>query len=206
MKMCRAIFSNKYKMIKINANTYAKNCIYAIKVIKKDNKLVLWIKRHDIQEKIDLKVMSDPTIKAIKSICNTKSPTKEQIRKYKRHGKEFINGLTGIYIRKNLALSIIMDCRKSRPNKFRSKLRFTQHDLKISKEHSAFTKNKSVLERRNIATTFNFTTCNILSYKFELYFLELKLVVKINKKVHIDQDIHTDINRQKKQEGKLIVN
>lgn len=91
-----------------------------------------------------------------------------------------------------------MDCRKSRPNKFRSKLRFTQHDLKISKEHSAFTKNKSVLQRRNIATTFNFTTCNILSYKFELYFLELKLVVKINKKVHIDQDIHTDINRQKK--------
>ena len=48
MKMCRAIFSNKYKMIKINANTYAKNCIYAIKVIKKDKKLVLWIKRHDI--------------------------------------------------------------------------------------------------------------------------------------------------------------
>ena len=51
MKMCRAIFSNKYKMIKTNANTYAKNCIYAIKVIKKDNKLVLWIKRDDIQKK-----------------------------------------------------------------------------------------------------------------------------------------------------------
>ena len=50
MKICRAIFSNKYKMIKINTNTYAKNCIYAIKVIKKDNKLVLWIKRHDIQK------------------------------------------------------------------------------------------------------------------------------------------------------------
>ena len=90
-----------------------------------------------------------------------------------------------------------MDCRKSRRNKFRTTLRFTQHDLKISKEHSVFTKNKSVLQRRNIATTLNITTCNILSYKIELYFLELKLVVEINEKVPIDRNIHTDINRQK---------
>ena len=73
-------------MFLINANTYAENCDHTIKVIKKDNKWVFWIQMHDIPYKLGVKNMSDLTIKAIKGIYKTKTPTREQIKKYKRHG------------------------------------------------------------------------------------------------------------------------
>ena len=61
---------------------------------------------HVLQDKLGVKNISDLRIKAIKGICDTETPTKEQIRKYKRYGKEFINNLTGIYIHEDLALTI----------------------------------------------------------------------------------------------------
>ena len=64
-----------------------------------------------------LKNMSSLTIKAIKDIYDIESPTREQTRKYKRCGKEFIPGLTGIYIHEGLALSIIIDCRTIKSNR-----------------------------------------------------------------------------------------
>ena len=75
---------------------------------------------HEIQDKLGFKNMSDLTRKAIKGIYKTKNLTEEQIRKYKRYGKEFIADLTGIYIRENHASSILMDCRKLTAIKFRS--------------------------------------------------------------------------------------
>ena len=65
-------------MIDINADTYAKNCVHTIKVIQKDNKSVLWVKMHDIEEKLGIKNMSDLIMKAIKGIDNTKNPTKKK--------------------------------------------------------------------------------------------------------------------------------
>ena len=53
-------------MIDINGDTHAKNWIHAVKVSKKDNKSVLLIKMHNIQDKLGVKKMSDLTIKAIK--------------------------------------------------------------------------------------------------------------------------------------------
>ena len=90
-----------------------------------------------IQEKLAVKNMSDLTIKAIKGIDNTKTPTKKQIRKYKRYCKEFISDLTGIYIREDLKLVIIMDCRTPTEIEFRSKLGFNQHDITRLKKISA---------------------------------------------------------------------
>ena len=55
-------------MIVINAKSYAENCVHTINVIKKDNKSVLWIKMHDIQDKMGVKNISDLTIKAIRCI------------------------------------------------------------------------------------------------------------------------------------------
>ena len=42
-------------MTDINPDTYAKNCVHTIKLIKRDNKSVLWIKMRDIQDKWVLK-------------------------------------------------------------------------------------------------------------------------------------------------------
>ena len=44
-----------YKMFKVTAETFAKNCVHAIKVNKTDNKSVLWIKMIDKQKRLDVK-------------------------------------------------------------------------------------------------------------------------------------------------------
>ena len=111
MEMYEVIYLFIYLFIYINADTYGKNSVNTIKVIKKDNKSVLWVKMHNVQDKFGVKNMCDLTIKAIKGIYDTKNLTKEQTKENKRYGKEFIDNWTGIYIRKNLDLSIIMDCR-----------------------------------------------------------------------------------------------
>ena len=74
-----------------------------------------------------LKNMSNSTIKGIKDIYDTESPAREQTRKYKRCGKEFIP-------EEDLALSIIIDCRTPKAIEFRSKLGFNQHNLIMTKE------------------------------------------------------------------------
>ena len=44
-----------YKMFKVTAEIFAKNCVHTIKVYKTDNQSVLWIKMIDIQMKLDAK-------------------------------------------------------------------------------------------------------------------------------------------------------
>ena len=47
-----------YKMLKVNAEILAENCVHTVKVNKTDNKLVLWIKMVDIQKNLNVKNMS----------------------------------------------------------------------------------------------------------------------------------------------------
>ena len=47
------------------------------------NKTVLWIKIHDIRDKLGVKNMSDLSIRAIKGIYEVKSSTNEQIKRCK---------------------------------------------------------------------------------------------------------------------------
>ena len=84
--------------------------------------------------------MSDLTMKEIKGKFDNRNHTKEQIRKYKRYGKEFINNLTGIYMREDLAVPIIMDCRKLTAVEFRSKILFKKHDIILKKGPSVSTR------------------------------------------------------------------
>ena len=97
-------------MFVINANTYAEEFNKAFRVDKECNKPFLWIKMHDIQDKLSVRNMPDLTIKAI-IINKIKSPARKQIEKYKRYGKEFKNDLAGIYILEDIVLPIKMDCR-----------------------------------------------------------------------------------------------
>ena len=65
-------------MIDISADMFAKSHIHRLIVHKKDNKSELWIKIHDIQDKLGVKNSYDLTIKAIKGIYETKTPTKNK--------------------------------------------------------------------------------------------------------------------------------
>ena len=89
---------------------------------------------HNIQDKLGVKNMHDMTIKAIKGTYSTETPTKEQTRKYKKYGKEFINNLEGIYIHEDLTLSVVMDCKIPTATEFRNKLGFNLHDIIMTKE------------------------------------------------------------------------
>ena len=126
--------------------------------------------------------MSDLTIKAIKGFYNTENPTKEQIKKYKRYGKEFICNLTGICIRKNLDLSIIIDCRTLTTVEFKTKLGFNQHDIIMTKEQSVLTKIMKVL-----ATEKTLLQHPVLGYTIDLYFPEHKLAIEVDEKDNKDR-------------------
>ena len=178
-------------MVRISADTYAKNCVNTRKANKKDNKSVLWIKMHHIQDKLGVKNMSDLTIKAIKCIYETKTPTKEQFKKHKKFGKEFRDDLTGIYIQGGLALSIIMDCRTSTAIEFRTKLGFNQHDLIMAKEQSVLTKIKKVSAIEKISLQHS-----VLSYKIDLYFLKHRSAAKVDEKGHKNRDKHKEVKRE----------
>ena len=70
---------------------------------------MILVKVHDIKDKLGVKNMSDLTIKTTKDIYDTETLTKEQIKKYRRNGKEFIAGLD---ICEDLALKLMMYCGK----------------------------------------------------------------------------------------------
>ena len=63
-------------MININADTYVESCIDTWRVGQQDNKSILWMKTHVIQDNLGFKNMYDLTVKEIKGIYKTKTPTK----------------------------------------------------------------------------------------------------------------------------------
>ena len=70
-----------YKMFKVNAETFTKNCVHTIKRNKTANKSVSWIKMIDIQKKVNDKNIHDLVDKEIKGKFKTNNLTDEQIKK-----------------------------------------------------------------------------------------------------------------------------
>ena len=70
-----------YKMFKVIAETFVKNCVHTIKVNETDNKSLLWIKINDIQKKLDVQNIHVLVDKEIKVKFKTNNPTNEQIKK-----------------------------------------------------------------------------------------------------------------------------
>ena len=83
-------------MIKIIFETHNENCVETIEVRRKCGKSTSWLKMKHTRS-IRCYNLSELTIKAIKGKCNVKNPTKEQIRKYTKYGKEFIHNLNGMF-------------------------------------------------------------------------------------------------------------
>ena len=100
------IFFTYVKVIKVSAETYEKIGINTIIVNNENNKPLIWLKMHDISDKLGVKNMYDLMIKEIQGILNNRNPIKQQIEKCKRWTE---NGF--IYIYEELTLKIIMNCR-----------------------------------------------------------------------------------------------
>ena len=96
-----------YKMLLL---THLLNCVHTIKVNKTDNKSVLWIKMIDIRKKLDVKNVHDLVDKEIKCKFKTNNLTGEQIKKYKAHGSELIEGEKFMYAHESVIIAVIIHC------------------------------------------------------------------------------------------------
>ena len=92
----------------------------------------------DIGKKLDVKNIFDLVDKEIKGKFEADYLTEQQIRKYKRHGSELIEGTKFRYAHECIIIPIIRHCRVSTPKsiKFKSKLEFNQHDITLTKQQA----------------------------------------------------------------------
>ena len=117
-----------YKVSKVTSETFAKNCAHTIKVNKRDNKSVVWIKMIDIQQKLDVKNIDHLVDKELKAKFKTNNLTDEQIKKYKIHGSELIEGEKFMYAHLGVMIPVIMNCRTPESCKFKRNVGFKLHD------------------------------------------------------------------------------
>ena len=110
------------------------------------NRILFWVRMHDVQDGLGVEDISDLIRKEIHEIFETKNPTKDQIRKYKRPEENSLMLIFYTYVRSDLMLRIIKNCRGEKVkdgkkiDSFRSKLGFKLHDITMSKEKSVTTK------------------------------------------------------------------
>ena len=104
-----------------------------------------------------------------------------------------------IFINKELALKIIIDCRTTVAHKFRTRLGCKQYDVILTKEHSVLKKIKSSFEGENMQTQYS-----VLGYRVDLYIHGLIIYsIEIDENGHSDRNIDYEIKRQKATEQEL---
>ena len=129
-------------MVKIGAETFAKNCIHTISQLKKGKEPALWIRIKDIGREADVENTYDLIYKEIDGKFETNNLTNEQIEKYKKHGSELIENeqfsMNNIflYAHECILIPVIMHCIVATPKaiEFRSNLGFNQYDITLTKE------------------------------------------------------------------------
>ena len=126
-----------YKWLKLSTKTWNNASVDVIIIhYQGEDKPVLWLRIKDIGEKLHVKNIFDLVDKEIKGKSETDYPAEQQIRKYKRHGSEFIEDTKFTYVHECIITPIIMHCRVSTPKsiEFRSKIGFNQYDITLTKE------------------------------------------------------------------------
>ena len=168
-------------MVEISVETFVKNCIHTIKQLRKSKEPVLWITVKGKGEKLDVKNIGDSVDKEIKGIFEINYITEQQIKKYKRYGSEFIEGIKFMYAHEYITIPVIMHCRVSTPKsiKFKSKLGFNQYDITLTKEQSILKSVMDAFEGENMQTQYS-----VLGYKIDLYFHDYKLAIEVDEKGH----------------------
>ena len=144
-------------MVDISVKNYTDAKVCTIKI---GNKKLFWVKVNDVQNGLGVKNMSVLVRKEIHSIFETKNPTKDQVKKYKRHENDLHNNsnATLVYVRSDLMSRIIKICRGEKKKRYKSG--FTLHDITISKEESVTIKIIDIFEQKNTTTKLCFRLSN----------------------------------------------
>ena len=185
-----------YKILKISAETHAKNCIHNII----DKEKMLWLRKKDIGETLGVENIDDLIDKEIKGRFETRNPTNEQINENKRHGSELIDVEKFMFTREDIIMPIIMHSRVSTPEAIELKTRLgsNQDDLIMKKEKSVLTKIMKVFASEEILLDHS-----VLSYKIDLYLSKHRLAIEIDENDHNDRNIDYETKRQKAIEKEL---
>ena len=137
-------------------------------------------------------------IKQLKTKFNSNNLTDEQIKKYKRHGSELIDGEKFVYTYEGTIIPVIIHCCTPESCKFKRHLRFTFHDKINCKEQTVLEWLNNAFEGENMQTQYS-----VLGYKTDLYFHEYKLAIEVDELSHNDRDIDYKMQRQRAIEKEL---
>ena len=102
------------------------------------------------------------------------------------------------FLRIDLALKIIMDCRTDESCNLKRNIGFKLHDVINTKEQTVINSIKDTLEGENMQTQYT-----VIDYRIDLYFHKYKLATEVDELGHNDRNIDYEIQRQKALEREL---
>ena len=92
-------------------------------------------------------------------------------------------------MRVDLALTIIMDCRRDESCSLKRNLGFNLHYVINNKAQTVI---KDAFEGENMQTQYV-----VIGYRIDLYFHKYKLAIKVDELGHADRNLNYEIERQK---------
>ena len=171
------------KMVAITKETYEN---IGIEVIT-DEFDQLWLNEIHVQKQLGLENLPALTNKYDKEYKKNRSELNESTKQSHRR-----------FIRVDLALKVIMDCRTDESCKFKRNLGFTLHDVINTKEQTVINSIKDAFEGENMQTQYT-----VLGYRIDLYFHKYKLAIEVDELGHSDRNINDEIERQRALEREL---
>ena len=123
---------------------------------------MLWLNEKHMEEELDHKYLAVTTVKYLSGHRKHRYKPLDEPRKQPNI----------IFIDKELATKVIMNCRTTAGYNIRTRLGFKQYDVILTKEQSVLTKIKILFEGENMQTQYT-----VLHYRIDLYFHDYKLLV-----------------------------
>ena len=156
-------------MVNITKEMYENNGIEVIT----DNLNTLWLNERHVQKQLGHKNLPAVTNK---------------YEEYKKPGYELVDDSikqsNRRFIRNDLALKIIKDCRTDESCNPKRNLGFTFHDVINTKEQTVTNSIKDAFEGENMQTQYT-----VLNYRIDLYFHKYKLAIEIDELGHNDRKL-----------------
>ena len=171
-------------MVNITKETYENNGIEVI--VDKFN--TSWLNERHIQQQLGYK--------------NLQAVTNKYDQKYKKCRYELVNEPkyqpNRKFIRNDLALKIIMDCRTDESCNLKKNLGFKLHDVINTKEQTVINSLKEAFEGEDMQSQYN-----VLGYRIDLYLHKYKLAIEVDELGHADRNLSNETERQKALEKEL---
>ena len=173
-----------YKIADISKTPYENNNIEIIV----DGIAILLLNEKHVEEKVSHKNL--PVI------------TNKYDQVYKKHRYELVDKPkkqpNRRFLRSDLALKIIINCRTDESCNLKRNLGFRLLDMINTKEQTVLKSIKDAFEGEDMQTQYS-----VLGYRIDLYFHKHKLAIEVDELGHADRNLSNEIERQKALEKEL---